>query len=108
MSIRGSIIGQATLRTAVGISSRPRAVFLAFRIALQVSAAIIGEKAILQVAAVGELKGISPISAEFVKRLRIRIPRFLLMSAAKPAFGFSRSLNRGLQYALVDLCYLVI
>ena len=80
----------------MGISSRPRAVFPAFRIALWVSAAVMGGKAILRVAAVGESKGISPTSAEFVRRLRIRIPCFLLMSAAKPAFGFSRSLNRGL------------
>ena len=108
MSIRGSIIGQATLRTAVGISSRPRAVFPAFKIAVWVSAAVIGGKAILQVVAVGESKGISLASAEFVRRLCIRMPCFLLMSAAKPAFRFSRSLNRGLRYAPIDLCHLVI
>jgi hypothetical protein len=76
--------------------------------ALRVSAAIIGGKTIFWVTAVRESKGISLALAEFVKRLRIRISCFLLMSATKPAFGFSRSLNRGLQYALVDLCHLVI
>jgi hypothetical protein len=76
--------------------------------ALQVSAAVIGGKTIFWVAAVRESKGISLALAEFVKRLCIKISCFLLMFAAKPAFGFSRSLNRGLRYALVDLCYLVI
>ena len=76
--------------------------------ALRVSATVIGGKTIFRVAAVGESKGISLALAEFVRRLRIRISCFLLMSAAKPAFGFSGSLNRGLRYAPVDLCYLVI
>ena len=82
--------------------------FLALRIALQVSVAITRKKAILQVVAVKESKGILLALAEFVKRLCIKISCFLLMFAAKLVFGFSRSLNRRLRYALVDLCYLVI
>ena len=71
--------------------------FLASRIALRVSAAVTRGKAILQVAAVRELKGISLALAEFVKRLRIKISCFLLMFATKLACRFSRFVNRGLR-----------
>ena len=70
--------------------------FLASRIALQVSVAITKGKAILQVAVVGESKGISLALAKFVKRLCIRISCFLLMFATKPACRFSRFVNKGL------------
>ena len=85
------------MRTAIGILSRPRAVFLTSRIALRVSVAITRGKAILQVVVVRESKGISLALAKFVKRLRIRISCFLLMFATKLACRFSGSVNRGLQ-----------
>jgi hypothetical protein len=85
------------LRIAVGILPWPGVVFPASRIALQISVPVIKGKSILQVAAVGESKSILPTSAEFVKRLYIRISCFLLISAARPVFGFSRFVNRGLQ-----------
>jgi len=53
-------------------------------------------KAILQVVAIKESKSILPALAKFVRRLRIRISCFLLMSAAKLACRFSGSVNKGL------------
>jgi hypothetical protein len=67
------------------------------RIDFCMSVAVTGGNSIFRVAAVGESKGMSPTSAEFVRRLQSRISRFLLMSAAWPACRFSRSVNRGLQ-----------
>jgi len=57
---------------------------------------ITGGKLILWVAAVKESKGISLALAEFVRRLRIRISCFLLISAARPTCGFCRSVKGGL------------
>jgi hypothetical protein len=71
-------------------------VFLAPKIALRVFAAMISKKVISQVTAIKESKGMLLASAEFVRKLRTRISCFLLISAAKPACGFSRSVNKGL------------
>ena len=97
MSIRGLITGQAALRIAVGISSRLGVVFPAPRMDLQMSVTVAGGNSILQMAVVGESKGMSPTSAVFVKRLQTRILHFLSISAASPINGFCRSVNRGLQ-----------
>jgi hypothetical protein len=76
--------------------SKLRVMFLASKIALQVSAAVIKKKAILQVIAVRESKGILLALAEFVRRLQIRISCFLLMFATRLAFKFSRFVNKRL------------
>jgi len=71
-------------------------VFLAPRIALQVFAAIIRGKAILQVVTIKESKGILLALTEFIRRLQIRISCFLLIFATKLAFRFSGFVNKGL------------
>ena len=71
--------------------------FPASRIAFWMSVTITKGKLILQVAAVKESKGISLALAEFVKRLRIRISCFLLISATKPMCRFCEFVNKGLQ-----------
>ena len=85
------------MRTAVGISSWPRVVFPALRIAFWMSVTITGGNSILQVAVVGKSKGMSPTSAVFVRRLQTRILRFLLISAASSIDKFCKFVNRGLQ-----------
>ena len=91
------IKGQAALRIAIGILSWPGTVFPASRIALQMSVAIMYRKSILQVAMVGESKGILLALAMFVRRFWTRMSHFSLTLAARPRYRFCGSVNRGLQ-----------
>jgi len=70
--------------------------FLALRIAFWMFITVTKRKLILWVAAIKESKGILLTLAEFVKRLQIRISRFLLMFAIRLMYRFSGSINRGL------------
>ena len=82
----------------MGISSKPGVIFPAPRIDLWILRAIIGGKSTRQLAVVRALKGISPASAELVRRFYIRISRLLEMLLIRPVLWFYRSWKGGLLY----------
>jgi hypothetical protein len=76
--------------------SRPRAVFLARRIALRTVSGVTGGKSMARGAVIGELNGISSVTDILVSKFRSRISRFPDMLAVRPADGFYGSENGGL------------
>ena len=69
---------------------------LVYKIVLRTSMTITKGKSTKRTAVKGELKGMSPIIAVLVRRLRIRIFLFLEILAERPVRGFCKSANKGL------------
>ena len=90
-------MGQAARRIAVGIPSRPGAVFPALSTALRTVSGVIEGKSTARGATVGESGGISSVIAAFVSKLRSRMSRFPEMSAVRLIEGFYESEKGGLR-----------
>ena len=83
---------------AVGISSKLGVIFPAPRMDLRISGAVIGGKSTWRLAIVRALKGISPASAELVRRFYTRISRLLEILLIRPVLRFYGSWKGGLLY----------
>jgi hypothetical protein len=71
-------------------------VFPIYKTALRTSIAKIRGNLITWIPAIGELKGISPTIAVFIRRFLIRISLFFEISIERPIDGFYGSIKGGL------------
>ena len=102
------ILGQASCRIQVGISSVPGVVFPAYRIARSISVVLISGKGRAIAGTAGASRGISPASTCLCRRFLMRTALFSGSVVAGGRSGDWGSFKGGDWKLPVDLCHLLI